>query len=80
MTCGLPYIRGGVTTRCCNKSSPSDRTRGSWVRSGLVARRRVGRDYSVVSAVGVFYLVPSLSLYLAAQRYLMRMSIGNVKG
>ena len=35
---------------------------------------------SYVSAVGVFYLVPSLVLYLAAQRYLMQMSIGGVKG
>ena len=40
----------------------------------------MGVDYGVVSAVGVFYLVPSLLLYLAAQRYLMQMSIGGVKG
>ena len=40
----------------------------------------MGVDYGVVSAVGVFYLVPSLILYLAAQRYLMQMSIGGVKG
>jgi inositol-phosphate transport system permease protein len=40
----------------------------------------MGVDYGVVSAVGVFYLVPSLVLYLAAQRYLMQMSIGGVKG
>ena len=39
-----------------------------------------GVDYGVVSAVGVFYLVPSLVLYAAAQRYLMQMSIGGVKG
>jgi inositol-phosphate transport system permease protein len=40
----------------------------------------MGVDYGVVSAVGVFYLVPSLILYIAAQRYLMQMSIGGVKG
>ena len=40
----------------------------------------MGVDYGVVSAVGVFYLVPSLALYAAAQRYLMQMSIGGVKG
>ena len=40
----------------------------------------MGVDYGVVSAVGVFYLVPSLILYLAAQRYLLQMSIGGVKG
>ena len=34
----------------------------------------MGVDYGVVSAVGVFYLVPSLILYLAAQRSLMQMS------
>ncbi|BCH22595.1 ABC transporter permease [Mesorhizobium sp. L-8-10] len=46
-----------------------------WVRDDVM-----GVDYGVVSAVGVFYLVPSLILYLAAQRYLMQMSIGGVKG
>jgi len=40
----------------------------------------MGVDYGVVSAVGVFYLVPSLILYIAAQRYLLQMSIGGVKG
>ncbi|MBV8133387.1 MAG: carbohydrate ABC transporter permease [Alphaproteobacteria bacterium] len=40
----------------------------------------MGVNYGVVSAVGVFYLVPSLILYLAAQRYLMQISIGGVKG
>ena len=40
----------------------------------------MGVDFGVVSAVGVFYLVPSLVLYLAAQKYLMQMSVGGVKG
>ncbi|MGH6926481.1 MAG: carbohydrate ABC transporter permease [Propylenella sp.] len=46
-----------------------------WARDDIM-----GVDYGVVSAVGVFYLVPSLILYVAAQRYLMQMSIGGVKG
>jgi inositol-phosphate transport system permease protein len=40
----------------------------------------MGVDYGVVSAVGVFYLVPSLILYVAAQRFLLQMSISGVKG
>ncbi|MEX1180918.1 MAG: carbohydrate ABC transporter permease [Cucumibacter sp.] len=40
----------------------------------------MGVDYGVVAAVGVFYLVPSLLLYVAAQRYLLQMSISGVKG
>lgn len=40
----------------------------------------MGVDYGVVSAVGVFYLVPSLLLYAAAQRYLMQMTISGVTG
>ncbi len=40
----------------------------------------MGVDFGVVSAVGVFYLVPSLVLYAAAQRFLMQMSVGGVKG
>lgn len=40
----------------------------------------MGVDYGLVSAVGVFYLVPSLVLYAVAQKYLMQMTIGGVKG
>ena len=40
----------------------------------------MGVDYGVVSAVGVFYLLPSLILYMAAQRYLLQMSVSGVKG
>lgn len=40
----------------------------------------MGTDFGVVSAVGVFYLVPSLVMYAAAQKYLMQMSVGGVKG
>jgi inositol-phosphate transport system permease protein len=40
----------------------------------------MGVDYGVVSAVGVFYLVPSLLLYAFAQKYLSQISLGGVKG
>jgi inositol-phosphate transport system permease protein len=40
----------------------------------------MGVDFGVVSAVGVFYLVPSLLLYAFAQRYLMQMTLGGIKG
>jgi inositol-phosphate transport system permease protein len=40
----------------------------------------MGADFGVVSAVGVFYLVPSLVMYIAAQKYLMQMSVGGIKG
>ena len=40
----------------------------------------MGADFGVVSAVGVFYLVPSLVMYVAAQKYLMQMSVGGIKG
>src|SRR5690606_41849505 len=39
----------------------------------------MGVDYGVVSAVGVFYLVPSLLFYLFAQKYLSQISLGGVK-
>ncbi len=40
----------------------------------------MGVDFGVVSAVGVFYLMPSLVLYAAAQKYLAQMTVGGVKG
>ena len=40
----------------------------------------LGIDFGLVSAVGVFYLAPSLVLYAVAQKYLMQMTIGGVKG
>jgi inositol-phosphate transport system permease protein len=40
----------------------------------------MGVDYGVVSAVGVFYLVPSLLLYAFAQKYLSQITLGGVKG
>jgi len=40
----------------------------------------MGTDFGIVSAVGVFYLIPSLVMYVAAQKYLMQMSVGGIKG
>jgi inositol-phosphate transport system permease protein len=40
----------------------------------------MGADFGIVSAVGVFYLLPSLVMYVAAQKYLMQMSVGGIKG
>ena len=40
----------------------------------------MGIDFGLVSAVGVFYLAPSLVLYVVASKYLAQMTIGGVKG
>ncbi|MDE0304330.1 MAG: carbohydrate ABC transporter permease [Albidovulum sp.] len=40
----------------------------------------LGVDYGVVSAVGVFYIIPSFVLYTIAQKYLLQMSVGGIKG
>jgi inositol-phosphate transport system permease protein len=40
----------------------------------------MGVDYALVSAVGVFYVLPSVILYLLTQRYLTQMTFGGIKG
>ena len=45
-----------------------------------VADDVMGADFGVVSAVGVFYLLPSLALYAVAQKYLAQMTVGGIKG
>ena len=45
-----------------------------------VADDVMGADFGVVSAVGVFYLIPSLVLYAVAQKYLAQMTVGGIKG
>ena len=40
----------------------------------------MGTDYAMVSAIGVFYVVPSVVLYAICQKYLTQMSIGGIKG
>jgi inositol-phosphate transport system permease protein len=38
------------------------------------------RAYGFVAAVAVFYVVPSLLLYIFCQKFLVQMSIGGIKG
>ncbi len=45
-----------------------------------VADDIMGVDYGIVAAVAVFYILPSLVLYLFCQRFLVQMSLGGIKG
>jgi inositol-phosphate transport system permease protein len=40
----------------------------------------MGVDYGIVAAVAVFYVLPSLLLYIFCQKYLTQMTIGGIKG
>lgn len=40
----------------------------------------MGTDYAMVSAIGVFYVLPSIVLYTLSQKYLTQMTIGGIKG
>lgn len=40
----------------------------------------MGTDYALVSAIGVFYVLPSIVLYTVCQKYLTQMTIGGIKG
>lgn len=54
-----------------------------WVMSTYlyyVAEDVLGVDYGMVAAVSVFYVLPSLILYVFCQKYLAQMTIGGVKG
>lgn len=56
---------------------------GYWVMSTYlyyVAQDVMGVDYGLVAAVGVFYILPSLVLYLFCQKYLTQMTLGGIKG
>ena len=46
-----------------------------WMREDVM-----GTDYAMVSAMGVFYVLPSIVLYTCTQKYLTQMSIGGIKG
>ena len=46
-----------------------------WMREDVM-----GTDYAMVSAMGVFYVLPSIILYTLTQKYLTQMSIGGIKG
>ncbi len=45
-----------------------------------VSEDMMGVDYGIVAAVAVFYVMPSLLLYIFAQKYLVQMSFSGVKG
>lgn len=54
-----------------------------WVMSTYlyyVAEDVMGVDYGLVAAVSVFYMLPSLILYLFLQKYLTQLTLGGVKG
>lgn len=46
-----------------------------WMREDVM-----GTDYAMVSAIGVFYVLPSVILYTLTQKYLTQMTIGGIKG
>lgn len=46
-----------------------------WMREDVM-----GTDYAMVSAMGVFYVLPSIVLYTLTQKYLTQMTIGGIKG
>ena len=46
-----------------------------WVSDDIM-----GVDYGIVAAVGVFYVMPSLLLFIFCQKYLVQMSLGGIKG
>jgi inositol-phosphate transport system permease protein len=55
----------------------------NWVMSVylfFVAEDVMGVDYGIVTAVGVFYVLPSVVLYTFTQKYLTQMTIGGIKG
>ncbi len=46
----------------------------------ITEENSLGIDFGLVSAVSVFYVIPSLVLYTVAQKYLLQMSVAGVKG
>jgi inositol-phosphate transport system permease protein len=46
-----------------------------WMRDDVM-----GVDYAMVSAMGVFYVLPSVLLYTFTQKYLTQMTIAGIKG
>jgi len=57
--------------------------KSNWVMSLYlfwVAEDIMGVDYGVVAAVGVFYVMPSVLLYIFCQKFLVQMTIGGIKG
>ncbi len=57
--------------------------KSNWVMSlyiFYVSEDIMGVDYGIVAAVAVFYIIPSLLLYLFCQRFLVQMTLGGIKG
>lgn len=57
--------------------------KSNWVMSLYlfwVADDIMGVDYGIVAAVGVLYVLPSLLLFIFAQKYLVQMTVGGIKG
>ena len=57
--------------------------KSNWVMSlylWWVADDIMGVDYGIVAAVSVFYVLPSLLLYVFCQKFLVQMSLGGIKG
>lgn len=57
--------------------------KANWVMSlflFFVADDVMGVDYGIVAAVGVFYILPALLLYVFLQKYLVQLTIGGIKG
>ena len=57
--------------------------KSNWVMSLYlywVADDIMGVDYGIVAAVGVFYVLPSLVLYIFCQKFLVQMTLGGIKG
>lgn len=55
----------------------------NWVMSLYlywVADDVMGVDYGIVAAVSIFYVLPSLLLYVFCQKYLTQMTIGGIRG
>ncbi len=57
--------------------------KSNWVMSlyiFYVSEDIMGVDYGIVAAVAVFYILPSLLLYLFCQKFLVQMTLGGIKG
>ncbi len=57
--------------------------KSNWVMSLYifwVSEDIMGVDYGIVAAVSVFYILPSLLLYLFCQKFLVQMTLGGIKG
>jgi inositol-phosphate transport system permease protein len=64
-----------VTTLLFSKSNWTMSLYLFWMRDDMM-----GTDYAMVSAMGVFYVLPSVLLYTFMQKYLTQMTIGGIKG